>query len=68
MRVREESAVDKGKAEDAVERPAECDEDRRLTKEAMAASEQVLMEETWDNPDDAAYDRLQVFGVRRTTS
>ena len=59
MRVREESAVDKGKAEDAVERPAECDEDRRLTKEAMAASERVLME-IWDNPDDAEYDRLQV--------
>ena len=57
MRVREESAVDKGKAEDAVERPAECDEDRRLTKEAMAASARVFME-IWDNPDDAEYDRL----------
>ncbi|MCY3842304.1 MAG: hypothetical protein OXH69_02045 [Acidobacteria bacterium] len=59
MRVREESAVDKAKAEDAVERPAECEEDRRLTKQAMAASERVLME-IWDNPDDAEYDRLQV--------
>ncbi|MDE2907054.1 MAG: toxin-antitoxin system, antitoxin component, Xre family protein [Acidobacteriota bacterium] len=52
-----ESAVDKGEAEDAVERPAECDEDRLLTKEAMAASERVLIE-IWDNPDDAEYDRL----------
>ena len=56
MRVREESAVDKGKAQEAVERLAECEEDRRLTKEAMAASERVLMD-IWDNPDDAEYDR-----------
>ena len=57
MRVREESAVDKGKAQEAADRPAECDEDRRLTREAMAASERTLTE-IWDNPDDAEYDRL----------
>ncbi len=57
MRVRQESAVDEGKAQDAVERSAECNDDRRLTKEAMAVSARVLMQ-IWDNPDDAEYDRL----------
>ena len=57
MRFRQEPAVDKGKAQEAAERPADCDEDRRLTKEAMAASARVFME-IRDNPDDAEYDRL----------
>lgn len=35
----------------------QCDEDRQLTRAAMAASERLLTE-IWNNPDDAEYDRL----------
>ena len=57
MRFRHQSEVDRGKARDPGEGRAECDDDRQLTRMAMAASARTLTK-IWDNPDDAEYDRL----------
>jgi len=43
--------------EDFIDFLKQRNEDNQLTKLAMAASEPVL-DQLWDNPDDAAYDKL----------
>ena len=43
--------------EDFIDFLEQRDEARRLTQATMAVSEPVL-EQLWDNPDDAAYDAL----------
>ena len=46
-----------GEVEDSVDFMSGRDDDRRLSRAAMAASEPVL-NAVWDNPEDAEYDRL----------
>ena len=46
-----------GEVEDSVDFMSRRDDDRRLSRAAMAASEPVL-NAVWDNPEDAEYDRL----------
>jgi hypothetical protein len=43
--------------EDFIEFLSQKDKDRQLVHAAQAASEPVL-QQVWDNPDDADYDRL----------
>lgn len=43
--------------EDFIDFLSQRDTDRELTQEAMSAAEPVL-EQVWDNPDDAEYDNL----------
>jgi len=43
--------------EDFIDFLSQRDRDRQLLQAAMAASEPAL-NAVWDNPDDAAYDRL----------
>jgi len=43
--------------EDFIDFLSQRDADRRLTQGAMAAAEPVL-DQVWDNPDDAEYDKL----------
>lgn len=43
--------------EDFIDFLSQRDTDRELTRAAMSAAEPVL-EQVWDNPDDAEYDKL----------
>ena len=51
------SAERLGEVEDFIDFLSHRDNDRQLTRMAMAASEPVLSA-VWDNPDDAEYDAL----------
>lgn len=56
-KLRTQSAERAGEVEDFVDLLKRRHDDRTATEMAMAASAPVLTD-IWDNPDDAAYDRL----------
>jgi hypothetical protein len=58
-KIRTLSAERIAEVEDFVDFLRQRDEDRRLLKAAAKLSENAF-QEVWDNPDDAAYDRLCV--------
>ena len=47
----------RGEVEDFIDFLSQREDDRRLTRAAMSASEAALTA-VWNNPDDAAYDQL----------